>query len=148
MQQLLSRVILSTPGGRLLHEATIRRAAPIMEGPKSNRLIEQNELSCWIYQCGPSHHPPSLLRCYSQLLLFFITTVVTSYSLQEKGSKQPRLQLFIWPQATLEIRQQIPKHQGSFGSLIPFWPLFCKTKACAEFSKKKKIDSEACWCGA
>lgn len=72
-------------------------------------------------------NPTASLHCFSQLLLFHTHGCHILFRTR-KRNKPPRLQLFIWPQATLQICQQIPKHQGSFGSPNPFGPYFVKQR--------------------
>lgn len=158
LKHLLSRVILSTSGERLVKYfclEILHKTDLAIKGYNSSCLIDENRLCSWIWQCGLEvvnlssvtpqlcvNQPPALPHWVFQLLLLLHTHGCHISFLTRKRSKQPRLKLFICPQATLQICQQMPEHQGSFGSLIPLRFLFCKTKAHVFLT----IDLEACLC--
>lgn len=93
-------------------------------------------LHVFISTCWSTPHSRASASCFLSYTLFL---------LPGKRSKQVRLRLFKRPQATLQICQQIPRHQRSSGPLIPLRSLFAKTKASCVLSK---IDLEACRCRA
>lgn len=130
---------LSTSGTRLdkyFHMEMLHRTDPVREGHNSSCLIEQNNLSCQIWQCGlrlwPSHllhHNYVLINPQHRSTLFIsscssIAMVVTSYFFYEKEANSPFFNFSYGPRLHITFASKYPNTNEAFW--FPSGPYFVK----------------------